>query len=311
MNSVELSILIPVYNGEDFIGSTLDSVLRYSEGFNVECIVIDDGSIDSTPILIQEYGQKIRTFHQSNLGESAAVNKGLELARGKYAVVVSADDPIITSELFNGVVEFFEYNPNVVAWYPDWKVIDDTGETLKVIRLPEFDFEDLFSRNIVLPGPGTWFRVKTALEIGGRQIRWKYVGDYDFWLRLSRCGELVHRPYLLAQWRKHMRSTSISERGPSMAWERVRVIEEFISEYQTTLDKRSSSLALAHANYLAARLGYFSPAVKSRKLFFNALKLDIRVINSVKPYEAIFMLTFPISKYIIDASKKLLKKYVE
>ena len=311
MNYVDLSILIPVYNGEDFIGSTIDSVLKYSEGFNVECIVIDDGSSDSTPKLIQEYEQKIRTFRQSNMGESAAVNKGLELARGKYAVVVSADDPIMTSELFNGVVEFFEHNPNVVAWYPDWNVIDDSGVTLKAIRLPEYDFEDLFSRNIVLAGPGTWFRVKTALEIGGRRIRWKYVGDYDFWLRLSQHGELVHRPELLAQWRKHLRSTSISERGPAMAWERVRVVEDFISEYKNTLDRKSTSLALAHANYLAARLGFFSREVKSRKLFFNALKLDARVVKSVKPYEAIFMLAFPISKYLTDASKNLLKKYVE
>jgi glycosyltransferase involved in cell wall biosynthesis len=270
--------------------------------------VIDDGSTDSTPILIQEYGQKIRVLHQSNMGESAAVNKGLELARGKYAVVVSADDPIMTSELFNGVVEFFENNPDVVAWYPDWKVIDHNSATLKEISLPEYDFEDLFSRNIVLPGPGTWFRLKTALEIGGRRIRWKYVGDYDFWLRLSRHGELVHRPYLLAQWRKHMRSTSISKRGPSMARERVQVIEEFISEYQNTLAKKSTSLALAHANYLAARLGFFSLEVNSRKLFFKALQLDIRVIKSVKPYEAIFMLAFPMSKHITDTSKKILKK---
>jgi glycosyltransferase involved in cell wall biosynthesis len=311
VNSVELSILIPVYNGEDFIGPTIDSVLEYSEGFNVECIVIDDGSNDSTPILLQEYGQKIRTFHQSNMGESAAVNKGLELARGQYAVVVSADDPIMTSGLFTGVVKFFENNPKVVAWYPDWAVIDGSGNLLKAVRLPEFDFEDLFSRNIVLPGPGTWFRVQTALEIGGRRIRWKYVGDYDFWLRLSRYGRIEHRPELLAQWRKHLRSTSISERGPLMAWERVRVIEEFISEYQNTLDKKSTSLALAHANFLAARLGFFSSEVNSRKLFFKAIKLDARVLKSIKYYEAIFMLAFPFSKYLTDASKNFMKKYVK
>lgn len=311
VNPVELSILIPVYNGEDFIGSTIDSVLEHSKGFNVECIVIDDGSNDNTPKIIQKYGQKIRAFHQLNMGESAAVNKGLELAHGEYAVVVSADDPVMTSDLFSGVVEFFDNNPAVVAWYPDWNVIDDSGATLKEMHLPEFDFEDLFARNIVLPGPGTWFRVKTALEIGGRRIRWRYVGDYDFWLRLSRYGELVHRPGQLAQWRKHLRSTSISERGPAMAQERVRVIEDFISEHKDTLDRKSKSLALAHANYLAARLGFFSSEVNSRRLFYKALSLDARVIKSINPYEAIFMLTFPFSKYLTDTLKKFLKKYVK
>ena len=301
MNSqVELSVVVPVYNGEDFIGQTITSILSNSQGFNVECIVIDDGSTDRTPDILATFSGKVRIHRQENAGESAAVNKGFQLASGDFVVVVSADDPVLTPKLFNGVVRFFENSPRVVAWYPDWNVIDENDRVLKKIVLPEYDFKDLFSRNRVLPGPGTWIRKQAALDIGGRQSKWKYVGDYDFWLRLSRIGNLAHRSEVLAQWRKHSRSTSISERGSEMALERIAVIEDFVSTHKETLDEREISLARAHACYLAARLGYFSLEVNSRVLFVRSLKLDYRVLKSIRLYEALFMISFPLSKKLLD-----------
>ena len=305
ISQVELSVIIPVYNGEDFIEGTVESVLTHSNGFGVECIVIDDGSSDRTPGILSKYQDKIRLYSQPNSGESAAVNVGLQLAHGRYVLIVSADDPVFSSLLFEGVTTFFEENPDVVAWYPDWRLIDECGRILKDVHLPDYDFRDLFSRNKVLPGPGTWIRKTTALEIGGRNSRWKYVGDYDFWLRLSQHGSLVHRNSVLAQWRKHARSTSISERGPKMAEERMSVIEEFIRANVGALDSREIRLARAHSFYLAARLGFFSKSVSSKKLFFQSLRTDFRVIKSIKLYEAIFMMTFPLSKYFVDFLAKL------
>ncbi len=301
---IELSVIVPVYNGESFIESTIESVLLNSKGFNVECIVIDDGSIDRTPEILAAFSGKVRLYRQDNAGESSAVNMGFQLALGDFVVVVSADDPVLTPQLFDGVVHFFENNPRVVAWYPDWIVIDENDLILKQIVLPEYDFQDLFSRNRVLPGPGTWIRKQAALAVGGRRIRWKYVGDYDFWLRLSRIGELRHRNGVLAQWRKHSQSTSISERGSQMAHERIAVIEDFVSSYKETLDAKEISLARAHAYYLAARLGFFSLSVNSRVLFLKSLKLDKRVITSIKLHEALFMISFPASKRLLDLALK-------
>lgn len=302
---VELSVIIPVYNGSDFIRETIDSVLNNSQGFSVECIVIDDGSTDSTAHIIDSYGKRIRNFRQKNSGESAAVNRGLREATGKFVVVVSADDPILTPKLFFGVNDFFEDNPSVVAWYPDWIVIDSLGQTLKTIHLPAYEFKDLFSMNRVLPGPGTWFRKETALKIEGRDVKWKFVGDYDFWLRLSMRGLLAHRSEVLAQWRTHADSTSIAHRGPRMAQERIDVIEEFIDVNSDSLDKELISLARAHSHYLAARLGFFSREVNSRKLFLRAINFDPKVIFSIKPHEVIFMITYPVSKTLVDILQQM------
>jgi hypothetical protein len=60
------------------------------------------------------------------------------------------------------------------------------------------------------------------------------------------------------------------------------------------------SLARAHASYLAAKLGYFSREVNSRKLLFNSFGYDFRIIRDTKPHEVLFMLTFPLSKKALD-----------
>jgi len=293
-------VIIPVYNGEEFLEETIDSVLKNSDPTMTECLVIDDGSTDLTAQIIASFGDQIRPFRQENAGEGAAVNRGIHEALGEYIVVVSADDPVFTQNLFLGVTDFFETNPSVVAWYPDWNLINSAGRVVKTIHLPPYDFKDLFSRNKVLPGPGTWFRKKNALAIKGRNVKWKYVGDYDFWLRLSTQGLLEHRNEIVAQWRSHEGSTSISHRGPRMAQERIDVIEEFINVSAESVSQNLISLARAHSRYLAARLGFFSTEVNSRKLFLSAIEANPKVLLSIMPHEILFMLTFPMSKNLVD-----------
>lgn len=307
MAPVELSILIPVYNGEDFLLETIDSVISNSQDFSIECIVIDDGSTDKTSDIIKSYGRQIRTIYQANSGESSAVNTGLQAAAGQYIMVVSADDPVLTPRIFSGVQDFFKGNPEIVAWYPDWNIIDEKGRVLQSKRLPDYRFRDLFCKNRVLPGPGTWFRADTAKAIGGRNTRWKYVGDYDFWLRLSQRGNFAHRSGVFAQWRRHSRSTSISERGLGMAQERIEVIEEFVNDYGQSFALDEISLARAHAHYLAARLGFFSSEVSARRLIIKAVRTDPRVLLSVKPHELLFMLGFPMTRYALNAFVNLRK----
>jgi glycosyltransferase involved in cell wall biosynthesis len=302
---IHLSVVVPVYNGEAFIEETIESFLRHADGYPAECIVVDDGSLDQTLKIVNGYSDKIRIYQQENAGEGSAVNKGLNEAYGDFVVVVSADDPVLTSELFSGVIEFFKYNPEIVAWYPNWNIIDENNHVRRTVKLPAYDFKDLFSRNKVLPGPGTWFRLEHALSIGGRNPKWKYVGDYDFWLRLSMKGKLAHRDAVVAQWRSHTGSTSIAERGSRMSKERIQVIDDFIIANQGKLDRTNVSLARAHAHYLAAKLGFFSLEVNSRKLLFESLRLNPMVLLSAKPHEIIFMIFFPFSKYLVNFAKRI------
>jgi glycosyltransferase involved in cell wall biosynthesis len=247
---MRISVITPVYNGANYIEETVLSVLKAAEGYNVEYLVIDDGSTDQTSEILKKYSHKIKVIQQINAGESAAVNTGFNNSAGDFILVVSADDPLFTSAIFDGVVEFFDNNPEVVVWYPNWNMIDQDGHIIKTVRVDEFSLERLLGRFICLPGPGTFIRKAEALKIGGRNVRWKYVGDYDFWLRIATLGSLSKRDGVLAQWRFHNESTSISKRGPEMMREQISVIEEFISTNKLT--RRMIRMSRAHSHFQAA-----------------------------------------------------------
>lgn len=288
-----VSVITPVFNGEKYIEETVESVLRLAKGFPVEYIIVDDGSTDSTSEILQRYSKSATVLKQSNSGESAAVNLGFNHARGEFLLVVSADDPLFTARIFNGVGDFFNTNKSIVAWYPDWKLIDSHGNTIEVREVSEYEDQLLIGEFNCLPGPGTLIRKSAALQIAGRDTRYKFTGDYDFWLRLSQIGELKRRPEVLGQWRMHDGSTSISLRGREMALERIAVMENFVNT--NSIEFKLKQSALAHAYYYAARLVSFDLKVPGRRYMFKAFSIQRGWVRDAKVLEVIFILSTPLS----------------
>jgi glycosyltransferase involved in cell wall biosynthesis len=303
-----ISIITPVYNGENYIAETIDSILNASINIPLEYLVLNDGSQDSTLAILESYGDRIRTFSHENMGESATVNFGLENARGRFILVISADDPLLTGELINRAVKILESEPQIVALYPDWRIIDECGATLKVNILPEYSDEIMVGRCRCLPGPGVVFRKDAAIKIGGRRAKWKYVGDYDFWLRLSRVGRIQRLPGVLAQWRDNEDSTSIAQRGQAMAMDRIKVMEDFISEHHLPL--KLSRKAIANAYCLAARLAFFDSTVQGRTLLFKAIKHRHGWPEEARIHIVIYLLLTPISTFLLKLFPSITEKIV-
>lgn len=95
-NQPEISVIIPVYNVEKRLSRCIDSLLNQSYK-NFEILLIDDGSLDRSGSICDEYAARvtnIRTYHQMNQGVSAARNKGLDLAVGEYIVFIDGDDHV-------------------------------------------------------------------------------------------------------------------------------------------------------------------------------------------------------------------------
>lgn len=93
---IKVSVIIPVYNVETYISKCISSVIEQNYK-NIEIILIDDGSQDSSGKILDEYEKKddrITVIHQKNKGVSAARNRGLELASGDYVVFVDGDDSL-------------------------------------------------------------------------------------------------------------------------------------------------------------------------------------------------------------------------
>lgn len=96
-----ISIIIPVYNAEQFIAETIDAILCQSYS-DFEIIAIDDGSSDSSYEILRKLctkDERVKVFHQSNAGVSAARNAGLSLAQGEYICFVDSDDIVETDYL--------------------------------------------------------------------------------------------------------------------------------------------------------------------------------------------------------------------
>ena len=95
------TVITPVFNGEKYIRETINSVLDAAQGFSLEYLVVDDGSTDSTYQILMEFSDSIKIIRKQNGGEPSAVNRGLEESSGEFILILSADDPLFTSEISN------------------------------------------------------------------------------------------------------------------------------------------------------------------------------------------------------------------
>ena len=108
-----LSIIIPVYNIQDYLSQCLNSICNQSIE-QLEVIIVNDGSTDNSGQIADSYAQKydfIKVLHQSNQGVSVARNNGVEHAKGEYIWFVDGDDWIPKADTFNKIVKFInKYN---------------------------------------------------------------------------------------------------------------------------------------------------------------------------------------------------------
>jgi glycosyltransferase involved in cell wall biosynthesis len=302
---VQFSAIVPVFNCEAYIEETIDSVIDSLKSFNHEILVINDGSTDTTWEKLRKFKSKITVFDQSNQGQAKAINCGLKNAAGKYSIIVNADDPLINRELFVSSWDILEENSAIVGTYPNWQIIDAKGQIIELVIPKEFSRKEFIGRFNCLIGPGGIFRTDLAREIGGWDHTFKFVPDYNFWLRMSEHGDFFHVNQTQAQWRSHEETISIGSRGRKMADERVRVMQDFIIS-SSRMDPRLAKMALANANYRAGILTYFDKSIKGYKFALKAIKLYPRIILENYFPATLFILFSPMSSNILV----LVKKYI-
>lgn len=154
---VKVSIVLPAYNAEMFVGDAVNSVLSQTcEDW--ELIVIDDGSIDGTSEVVSGFDDaRIQLIRQSNAGVSAARNRGLRAARGGYITFLDADD-LLPPDALKIRAEFLDGNPDVDI--VNGSVQIETGASGAVARLyrPDIRRQELLDR-LVRMDPAVFFNV--------------------------------------------------------------------------------------------------------------------------------------------------------
>lgn len=138
-DSTALSVVIPVFNAEKYLGSCLDVLLKTPGIENAEIILVDDGSADSSGIIAGSYAKShknITVISKSNEGPSEARNAGLKKASGKYVFFCDADDevdPVLFSKVIKDIGNSSE---DVILW--DALIFDDEGTVFSQKRSDYF-----------------------------------------------------------------------------------------------------------------------------------------------------------------------------
>ena len=137
-----ISIVIPLYNKEHFIASTLRSVLAQSYG-DFEVVIVDDGSTDNSLAIINNFNDsRIRIISQANKGVSAARNRGIAEATGEYIALLDADDEW-KPDFLQTLIYLTEKYPECDVFTTDYEFRDTSGHVSHtIIRNIEFEGED-------------------------------------------------------------------------------------------------------------------------------------------------------------------------
>jgi len=200
----EVSVVMSVFNGEQDLAVSLESVLA-QEGVNFELIVVNDGSIDRTGEILTSYqdrDDRITVLSQTNRGLTLALIEGCRLARGGYIARIDCGDRFLPNRLASQY-EILSSSPQIGLISCGTRFIGPEGELLYEIQQTSSELEAGL-RNLdinCIQGPShhgsTMFSRALYREIGGYRPQFPLAQDLDLWLRISEAAAVSATPEIL------------------------------------------------------------------------------------------------------------------
>ena len=313
-----VSIVTPAYNRAALLEETIESVLSQDYP-KIEYIVLDDGSTDDTRKVLEKYDGRIIWESHPNMGETRTVNKGWSMAHGDLVAVVNSDDPLLPGAV-SAAASFMQSHPEILVGYPDWNMIGPNSEVIRHVQVSEYDYLYMVRRHGCTVGPGAFIRRKAFDLTGMRDSEFRYVADFEYWLRLGLYGPFARIPKTLATFRVHPESASQSQRGELMAREHIRLIEKyylFPNLPSEVLRVRAEAFSLAH--YVAG-IACGSAHKEARKYYLRALRYQrpasltddrLKALISVslpKPLFAVMRLSWRMIRPVLARGRRFLKR---
>jgi glycosyltransferase involved in cell wall biosynthesis len=212
-----LSVILPAYNVARYLRDAIASVQAQTLA-DFELIVVDDGSTDATPTVLREiaaHEPRLRLLSRPNTGIVGALNDALALCTAPYVARMDGDD-LCAPDRFEAQLAFLEANPQVLLVGSDVEFVDAHNARLKTYRPPH---DATAIRDALLAGnsgalihPAIMGPRRSWTETGGYRERYKFVEDYDLFLRVSRLGPLANLDRPLLRYRIHAQSTNYLRR---------------------------------------------------------------------------------------------------
>ncbi|MCR6691285.1 MAG: glycosyltransferase [archaeon YNP-LCB-003-016] len=284
-----VSIVTPAYNAERFIEDTIKSVMNQTYPY-IEHIIIDDGSTDGTPQILQKYESlyNLKWFSKKNEGQAITVNRGFDLASGEIVVWLNADDVLFTKDVIYEVVKAFIRQPIASVVYGHMAIIDEENHILKIqYAPPKLNFEILLIGHFA---PCVFYR-KDIVSKYKLDVSLNYAIDYDQCLRMAKDGIIfyyINKP--LIAWRRHKATKSLSGRN-KLKGETIHIKKKYgvkMNHYKYSMMKVFYyTLIFVHKIYGVKDILELYATPKRRRLAFNAKfdSLTKLIFRQVIPYK--------------------------
>lgn len=253
-----VSIVIPVYNGSNYLAKAIDSALAQTYP-NVEIVVVNDGSKDDgrTEQIALSYGDRIRYYRKKNGGVATALNLGIEQMQGDFFSWLSHDD-LYTPEKIALQMKVFQSsgNPKTVVYCNYFVFTGDPANAFRITLadIPPAEFRYWITAENALHGC-TLLIPKAAFELCGKfREDLRTTQDYDLWFRMAATFSFVHIPQHLVKARSHAQQDSLKMSG-IVVQECNTLLSGFVKELRADelLDSPDQPLPVAYAR-LAANL---------------------------------------------------------
>lgn len=214
-----VSIVIPVYNGSNFVREAIDSALAQTYD-NIEVIVVNDGSTDNTEEIVKSYGDKIRYFSKKNGGVSTALNLAIKKSRGDYISWLSHDDVYDKRKIeiqVKGLNKIDSIDRENTIFMSNFILIDERSKiigewrihrthNLNKFKYPLYPVVKGIVNGCTLLIPKFIFK-----KYGYFDISLKTSQDYEMWLKIfPKCKIIFQKDYLLKSRQHSTQGTSVS-----------------------------------------------------------------------------------------------------
>lgn len=216
-NVPKISVILPVYNGQDYLEAAVASVLSQSFG-DFELLIINDGSSDNSASIVEKMGDpRIRFFQQTNRGLAATLNRAISLARGEYIARQDQDDVYLPARL-QKQVEFLDTHPDVGMVGTSAEIFAGNERTTRFLRHPtdnaSIKLELLFSNCFV--HSSIMIRRAVFNDVGGysEDKTRQPPEDYELWSRVMKKYKLANLPEALTAYREVQGSMSRTGENP-------------------------------------------------------------------------------------------------
>jgi glycosyltransferase involved in cell wall biosynthesis len=202
----KVSIIIPTYNGEKYIKETIDSCLNQTYG-NIEILVIDDCSTDSSVNIINSYCDMIHLIqNKENHGLSKSINQAAKSSQGDYLLFLGHDDMLRPNHI---EVMLHEFDKNTAFVHCNADLIDGNGVIFGVGRddVSQMKMNDEINFSLAkdnfIHSTGAVIQKEYFVNVNGWSEQYKNYGEWLLWLKLANIGKVKYTSKVRALYRRH------------------------------------------------------------------------------------------------------------